>query len=90
MKAYQPGRIPDSEEVVNLDIPILVESSWMASVRYNGERATLDVELRSGEIYQYLSVPLEIFQAFLQAESLGGYFNRHIRRQFHCILLRQA
>jgi hypothetical protein len=90
MKAYEPGRIPDSEEVVNLDIPILVASSWMASVLYNGERATLDVELHSGAVYQYLSVPLEIFQSLLRAESYGAYLNRHIRGQFHSILLRHA
>jgi KTSC domain len=90
MKADKSSRTPTGEEGVWLGIPIPVESSWIASVAYHAETSVLDVELRSGAIYQFVRVPLQVFQSLLQAESLGEYFNCHIRGQFQHALRRSA
>jgi len=48
------------------------------------------VELRDGAVYQYLGVPLRIYQDLLRADSKGAYFNHHIRSPFPYAILRGA
>ncbi|HKS91957.1 MAG TPA: KTSC domain-containing protein [Tepidiformaceae bacterium] len=53
-----------------------VESSTMDPVGYDPVTAQLCVRcLSSGEMYVYDAVPREVFEALLQAESKGRYFN---------------
>lgn len=56
-----------------------VDSTNLASVGYSTETATLEVEFRSGAIYQYSGVPLEVYEGLMQASSKGQYFNAQIR-----------
>jgi hypothetical protein len=62
--------------------PVAVESSSLANVSYDDQRAILQVEFRDGAVYQYAGVSLQTFQDLLQASSKGAYFNRHIRGLF--------
>lgn len=78
-----------TKEVADWSVEIPVESSWLATVAYHAERAILQVTLRSGAVYQYLQVPQPTFLDLLQADSVGGYLNRHIRKRFVYVLLRQ-
>jgi hypothetical protein len=69
---------------------VTVESSALAKVAYDSQRATLQVEFRDGAVYQYFGVPLHTYQELLQADSKGDYFNRHIRSPFPHTILRPA
>ncbi|MDQ1454194.1 MAG: hypothetical protein QOK38_4060 [Acidobacteriaceae bacterium] len=59
-----------------------VNSSELRSVGYELDISVLEAEFHSGEIYQYLDVPAELVLELLEAESIGRYFNAHIRSKF--------
>ena len=67
---------------------VAVDSSALAQVAYDTQRAILHVQFRDGAIYQYLGVPVRIYQDLLRADSKGAYFNHHIRCPFPCVILR--
>ena len=69
---------------------VAVESSALAQVAYDEQRAILHVQFRDGAVYQYLGVPLRIYQDLLRADSKGAYFNHHIRSRFPYAILRGA
>ena len=55
-----------------------VESSDVVSIGYDPKDRTLEIEFREDRIYQYYEVPQDIYDAFLRANSFGGYFNSYI------------
>ena len=59
-----------------------VESRAVASVGYDREHATLEIEFIDGDVYQYFLVPPSVHRELLQAESMGRYFQAHIRDQY--------
>jgi hypothetical protein len=59
-----------------------INSSELRSVGYELDISVLEAEFHSGEIYQYLDVPAELVLELLEAESIGRYFNAHIRSKF--------
>ena len=61
---------------------ILLNSTSLRTAGYQDFSALLEVEFRSGDVYQYFGVPSEIYRALLQAESAGAYLNSHIRNRF--------
>jgi hypothetical protein len=67
--------------------PLTVQSSLLASVAYDNERAILQLEFGYGAVYQYFGVPVQSYQELMQAASHGAYFNRHIRNVFRYVLL---
>jgi len=59
---------------------IPVESSWVASVGYDGASSTLEIVLCDGHVYRYFEVPERHFLELTSgAGSVGRYLNRHIR-----------
>lgn len=68
---------------------IAVRSSLLARVAYESRRAILQVTFRNGAAYQYAGVPVETYQALLQADSKGAYFNHCIRGLYPYEVLRQ-
>ena len=62
-----------------------VVSSAIRSVDYDAESETLFVRFTSGKRYAYLDVPAAVYEAFLAAESKGGFFADEIRGayEFH-------
>lgn len=58
---------------------IPVESSMLAKVRFTDR---LEVEFTNGSIYAYASVPYELFEAMLEADSVGRFLNTHIKGVF--------
>jgi hypothetical protein len=79
--------IPGPAPVVLGLPPLAVSSSLLASIAYDDARAILQLEFRSGAVYQYFRVPHQSYQDLLQADSHGAYFNRHIRGFFRYVLL---
>jgi hypothetical protein len=59
-----------------------VDSSLLTWVDYFPDEHRLQLGFRSGEIWDYFDVPDSTNRGLLEAESKGGYFNRHIRRRF--------
>ena len=60
-----------------------VESTAIKSIGYNEDKKLLEVEiLGTGNIYQYKDVPLEEYFDFMDAKSLGEYYNRVIKENY--------
>lgn len=60
---------------------IPVNSSAIRAVGYNG--FTLAVQFRtSATVYEHFGVPYSVYVEFLCAESLGAYYNQHIRGKY--------
>ena len=56
-----------------------VKSSNIASIGYDEENKTLEVEFHSGAIWQYEPVTQEGYRAFVNAPSIGSYFFSFIK-----------
>jgi len=61
---------------------VAVQSSLLAGVSYDPHQHLLELEFRSGTVYQYFRVPRQTYQDLLHADSKGAYFNLHIRSLF--------
>lgn len=62
-----------------------VASSVIAAIGYDDASGLLEVEFHTGRVYYYLSVPREVYETLLAADSVGGYFNEHIRKVFKTV-----
>jgi KTSC domain len=69
---------------------IAVESTTLATVAYDVERAILELEFCDRSVYRYFGVPKDVHFALLLASSKGSYFNRSIRGRFACTRLSNA
>jgi len=67
-----------------------VESSTLASVGYDKTQFLLELEFRSGELYQYAGPPDRIYRELMVAESKGRFFNQNIRDHFPYVRLPRA
>jgi len=45
----------------------------------------LDITFKSGDKYRYLDVPLSVLNDFVNSDSLGKYFQNHIKNNFKYI-----
>ncbi len=61
---------------------VLVHSSNIRAVGYEPENRTLEVEFRTGTVYQYLGVPETVHQGLMWATSKGAYFHDHIKDRY--------
>ena len=59
---------------------IPVSSSNLLSVGYEATTRTLEIEFRSGSVYQYLNVPPKIYEGLITAGSHGKYFDSYIKK----------
>lgn len=58
---------------------IRVNSSNVASVGYDSDNSTLQIEFNNGTLYQYFDVPETIFIGLRDAGSVGGYLAEHVK-----------
>jgi len=58
---------------------INVKSSNVASVGYDEDSLTLQVEFNNGSTYQYFDVPEHLFSGLCDADSVGGYLASNIK-----------
>jgi KTSC domain len=64
---------------------VYVQSTAIEQVAYDPKAHVLKAKFReSGRIYAYRDVPQELYDGLLFADSLGAYFNAHIRDNFDC------
>ena len=59
-------------------------SSMMTSAGYDPTSRVLEIEFATGAVYQYTDVPFDVYQAMLDAPSLGQFFHGRIRGAFEC------
>jgi hypothetical protein len=60
-----------------------VESTAIKSIGYNEDKQLLEVEiLETGRVYQYKDVSVEEYLDFMDAKSLGEYYNRVIKDKY--------
>ena len=59
-----------------------VSSSAVDRVAYDDETCTLDLWYKGGDRYSYFDVPRAIYEALLEAESIGGFVNREIKPHY--------
>lgn len=57
-----------------------VSSSNLASVGYDKNIQTLEVEFLHGGIYQYSNVPLSVYEGLIAASSHGSYFDKNVKK----------
>lgn len=58
----------------------IVESSNIKSVGHDGQ--VLEVEFKSGDVYEYANVPSEVYESFVGAESIGKFFFKEVKGKF--------
>ena len=56
-----------------------VASSTIASIGYDPDTETLEVEFLSGAVYQYYNFPQGTYDAFVAAPSKGQFLHYEIR-----------
>ncbi|ATY30602.1 KTSC domain-containing protein [Sphingomonas psychrotolerans] len=62
-----------------------VSSSNLASVGYNPDSETLEVEfLSTGKVYEYYNLPQFMYDRLMEAPSLGKFFNAEIKNAYPC------
>ena len=59
-----------------------VTSSAISSVGYDDRSSVLEVEFRSGAVYNYLNVPKKVYRALLNAPSKGSFVSRRVRDRY--------
>ena len=59
-----------------------VKSSNIKAIGYVEDTNGLLVEFKSGAVYTYNDVPVEVYKALAGAESKGKYFAEHIKGVF--------
>jgi uncharacterized protein YxeA len=74
----------ESEDVNNSsDIPLQsVDSSCFSQVGYRN--GTLVVVFHDSGPYQYTNIPESLYYDFINADSLGGFYNDYIKGQYPC------
>lgn len=61
-----------------------VKSSNIASIGYEEEVQTLEIEFINGDIYQYFDVPRSVYQELMSSASHGRYLNQYIKGTYRC------
>jgi len=59
-----------------------VTSSNIASIGYDSESLTLEVEFLNGGIYQYFDVPEREYNGIMKASSHGEYLAQNIKGRY--------
>jgi hypothetical protein len=65
-----------------------VASSVIAEIGYDDTHGLLEVEFHNGRKYYYLSVPSNVYESLMAADSIGGYFNEKIRKNYRTVRVR--
>lgn len=59
-----------------------IESSNLRSIGFDPDSSTLEVEFKSGAVWQYYDFPESLWYEFEGSESLGKFFHREIKGQY--------
>jgi len=59
-----------------------VSSSNLVSAGYDPDSERLEIEFKSGAIYEYYNVPPFMHERMMQAGSIGTFFNAEIKNSY--------
>jgi hypothetical protein len=59
---------------------VQVSSSNLATIGYDAQTKTLEIEFLNGSIYQYFNVPESLYSGLMSASSHGRYFDAYIKK----------
>jgi hypothetical protein len=65
-----------------------VDSTAIAKIGYSKRRHILEIEFVNGSVYRYLDVPPAVYRDLMSAESKARFYDSHIRRHYHSVLVR--
>lgn len=77
----RPYTGPDATPNIEL---IEVDSTCFSRIGYDYESETLAVEFHNTGLYYYYGVPSSVYIDFRMADSLGGWYNAHIKGFYEC------
>jgi uncharacterized protein len=80
----QDASIPPENNIMERQA---VSSSNVASVGYDPNSLTLEVEFHDGNVYQYFDVPQLLADGLIGAASVGSFLNQNIKGSFRYIKL---
>lgn len=64
-----------------------VSSSNVASIGYDEDSQTLEIEFNDGSVYQYFGVPSGEHDGIMNADSKGKYLNANIKKRYSFVKL---
>ena len=64
---------------------IPVESSNIASIGFDEDSSTLEIEFLSSAVYQYFDVPFPVYEGLMEASSKGQYFAQNIKGNYRFV-----
>lgn len=83
-KPYTPPPKPAAEKPKSKERAeinrVRVKSSNIHSIGYSAELKIIQVQFLSGSVYEYYDVPLNVYEAFLKADSKGKFLNGNLHR----------
>ena len=59
-----------------------VKSGIISSLGYDSTTSTLEVEFKSGDVWQYEGVDLQTYNSLRLADSIGKYFLANIKGKY--------
>ncbi len=62
-----------------------VSSSTIVSIGYNEESNILEIEFKSGGIYQYFGISKAIYIQLMSADSIGTFHSQHIKNTYQFV-----
>ena len=65
-----------------------VRSSNIKAIGFDGATLILEVEFKTGSIYQYLGVAQTTYDRFLSAPSKGRFFDNNVRERFKTVRIK--
>ena len=87
MNWYRRAKITDQEiqELYKAREWKSVDSSFISEIDYHEKLFILDVKLKNGRTYSYRDVPKRVYNAFLNSDSKGEFFNKNIKKKYKLI-----
>lgn len=64
---------------------ISVASSTIRAAGYDESRQMLEIEFKSGGIYQYMSVPKAVYERFMVSSSKGKFLAQFIKDKYKTV-----
>ena len=59
-----------------------IESSMISSIGYDAVISILEIEFKSGPVWQYFDFPEPVWYEFEASDSKGKFFHREIKGQY--------
>lgn len=63
------------------------ESSQIRAMEYDASRSVLRVHFQRGGTYEYEGVNPDLIQSLIGADSIGSFFNKHIKNRYRTFRL---